>query len=237
MNESNLPSSEPNLPPSEPTPPPAGYNLQQNLVYMFKDANWLSKILVGALVSLVPILNFAAYGYAVQTTRNIRDDQAPLPGWSGNLGRFFMEGLKLFVIGFLYSILIWILSLISIPLFTSDSGAANALGVLILLVEIVVALLLLFWFQGVIVNFANKGTIGSGFAFGAIWGIIQKNMGRMLVTLGVAILASMIVGIIAGILGIIPCIGWIAAWLVSFAAMFYILLVFAYNCGHIAKSS
>ena len=63
MNESNLPSSESNLPPSEPTPPPAGYNLQQNLVYMFKDANWLSKILVGALVSLVPILNFAAYGY------------------------------------------------------------------------------------------------------------------------------------------------------------------------------
>ena len=148
-----------------------------------------------------------------------------------------MEGLKLFVIGLLYSILIWILSLISIPIFTSDSGAAKALGVLILLVEIVVALLLLFWFQGVIVNFANKGTIGSGFAFGAIWGIIQKNMGRMLVTLGVAILASMIVGIVAGILGIIPCIGWIAAWLVSFAAMFYILLVFAYNCGHIAKSS
>ena len=101
-----------------------------------------------------------------------------------------MEGLKLIVIGFLYSILIWILSLISIPLFTSDSGAANALGVLILLVEIVVALLLLFWFQGVIVNFANKGTIGSGFAFGTIWGIIQKNMGRMLVTLGVAILAA-----------------------------------------------
>ena len=47
---------------------------------MFKDANWLSKILVGALVSLVPILNFAAYGYAVQTTRNIRDDEAPLAG-------------------------------------------------------------------------------------------------------------------------------------------------------------
>ena len=132
MNESNLPSSEPNLPPSEPTPPPAGYNLQQNLVYMFKDANWLSKILVGALVSLVPILNFASYGYAVQTTRNIRDDEAtPLPGWSGNIGQFFWRGLKLFVIGLLYSIPIWILSLIFIPLFTSDSGAAKALGVLI----------------------------------------------------------------------------------------------------------
>ena len=163
MNESNLPSPE-------STPPSAGYNLQQNLVYMFKDANWLSKILVGALVSLVPILNFASYGYAVQTTRNIRDDEAtPLPGWSGSIGKFFGEGLKLFVIGLLYSIPLWILSLILIPIFTSDSGAADALGVLIALVELVVALLLIFWFQGVIVNFANVGTIGSGFQLGKIW--------------------------------------------------------------------
>ena len=170
MNESNLPSSELNPPPSEPTPPPAGYNLQQNLVYMFKDANWLSKILVGALVSLVPILNFASYGYAVQTTRNIRDDEAtPLPGWSGSIGKFFGEGLKLFVIGLLYSIPLWILSLILIPIFTSDSGALVALGVLIALAELAVALLLIFWFQGVIVNFANLGTIGSGFQFGKIW--------------------------------------------------------------------
>jgi hypothetical protein len=242
--ESNVPPSEPVLPAPEPaalepvsSPPSAPYNLQDNLVYMFKDKDWVSKIIVGALIGLVPILNFATAGYAVQTTRNIRDDQQPLPGWSSNLGKFFMEGLKLFVIGILYSIPLWILSLITIPLFSSDSGAAVAVGVLIGLVELVFALLLIFWFQGVIVNFANKGTIGSGFAFGAIWGIIQKNMGRMLVTVGVAILASIIVGVVAGILGIIPCIGWIASWLISFAAAFYILLVFAYNCGHIAKSS
>jgi hypothetical protein len=204
---------------------------------MFKDKDWVSKILVGALIGLVPILNFATAGYAVQTTRNIRDDQSPLPGWSNNLGKFFSEGLKLFVIGILYSIPIWILSLITIPLFSSDSGAAVAIGVLIGLVELVVALLLIFWFQGVIVNFANVGTIGSGFQFGKIWAIISRNMGRMLVTVGVAILASILVGIVAGIFMIIPCVGWIVAWLISFAAVFYILLVFAYNCGHIAKSS
>jgi len=225
MNDSNVP-----IPATE-------YKLQDNLAYMFKDANWVSKILVGALIGIVPVLNFATAGYAVQTTRNIRDDQEPLPGWSGNLGKFFMEGLKLFVIGILYSIPIWILSLILIPLFSSDSGAAVALGVLIGLVELAFVLLLVFWFQGVIVNFANKGTIGSGFAIGAIWGIIRQNMGRMLVTLGVAFLAIIIVGVVGGILQIIPCLGQIAAWLLSFAASFYILLVFAYNCGFIAKSS
>jgi hypothetical protein len=243
--ESPVPSPEPAVPspePAAPAPgsglPPSTYNLQENLVYMFKDKDWVSKILLGALIGIVPVLNFATAGYAVQTTRNIRDDQAPpMPGWSSNLGKFFTEGLKLFVIGILYSIPLWILSLILIPLFSSDSGAAVAVGVLIGLVELVVALLLIFWFQGVIVNFANRGTIGSGFEFGAIWGIIQKNMGRMLVTVGVAILASIVVGIVAGIVGIIPCIGWIISWLISFAAAFYILLVFAYNCGHIAKSS
>jgi hypothetical protein len=231
MNDSNLPSPESSLPPSQ-------YSLQENLAYMFKDKEWVSKILVGALVGIVPILNFATAGYAVQTTRNIRDDQPPpLPGWSGNVGKFFADGLKLFVIGILYSIPLWILSLILVPLFSSDSGAAQAFGVLIGLVEFVLALLLIFWFQGVIVNFANKGTIGSGFELGTIWDVIRKNMGRMLVTVGVAILAGIVVGVVAGILGIIPCIGWIASWLVSFAAAFYILLVFAYNCGHIAKGS
>ena len=224
MNDSNVPAPE--------------YKLQDNLAYMFKDTNWVSKILVGALIGIVPILNFATSGYAVQVVRNIRDDQPPpLPEWSNNLGKFFMEGLKLFVIGILYSIPIGILYVILVLLFDSDSGAAKALGVLITLVELVFVLLLIFWFQGVIVNFANVGTIGSGFQLGKIWGIMRQNMGRMLITLGVAFLASIIVGVVSGVLGIIPCIGWIAAWLVSFAAMFYILLVFAYNCGYIAKSS
>ncbi len=224
MNDSNVPVPE--------------YKLQDNLAYMFKDAKWVTKILLGALIGIVPILNFATAGYAVQVVRNIRDDQPPpLPEWSNNLGKFFSEGLKLFVIGILYSIPVWILSLITIPLFSSDSSAAVVFGVLIGLVEFVFALLLIFWMQGVIVNFANKGTIGSGFEFGKIWAIIRQNMGRMLVTVGVAILAGILVGLVSAVLGIIPCIGWIAAWLISFAAAFYILLVFAYNCGYIAKSS
>lgn len=224
MNESNLPSK--------------GYNLQDNLTYMFKDANWVSKVLLGAVIGIVPILNFATSGYAVQVVRNIRNDQAPpLPDWSNNLGKFFTEGLKLVVITLLYSIPIGILSALLIPLFTSDSGAAVAVGVLMSLVLVALSLLLIFWMQGVIVNFANKGTIGSGFEFGTIWAIVRKNMSRMLVTVGVAIAAGILVGVVSGILGLIPCIGWLAAWLISFAAAFYILLVFAYNCGFIAKSA
>ena len=245
MNDSNLPVpgsdapvSEPVAPAPEFTPQPSQYNLQENLVYMFRDKDWLSKILVGALVGIVPVLNFATAGYAVQATRNIRDDQTPpLPQWSNSIGKFFAEGLKLFVISVLYGIPIWILSLILIPIFSSDSGVAIAFGVLIGLVELVLALLLVFWLQGVIVNFANKGTIGSGFEFGNIWAIVRLNMGRMLVALGVAFLAGILVSVVSAILGIIPCFGWIIAWLISFAAAFYILLVFAYNCGHIAKSS
>jgi len=157
---------------------------------------------VGALIGIVPILNFATSGYAVQVVRNIRDDQPPpLPEWSNNLGKFFMQGLMLWVIGIIYSIPLGILSLILIPLFSSDSGAAVAFGVLVSLVLFALVLLLIFWFQGVIVNFANKGTIGSGFELGRIWAIIRQNMGRMLVTVGVAILAGILVGIVSGILG------------------------------------
>jgi uncharacterized membrane protein len=51
-----------------------------------------------------------------------------------------------------------------------------------------------------------------------------------------AVVASLLVGLITGILIFIPCIGWIAAAIIGLAAGFYVLLVVAYTCGHIAKT-
>ena len=41
--------------------------------YMFEDKDWIKKILIGGLISLIPIVNFAALGYVVQLVRNTRD--------------------------------------------------------------------------------------------------------------------------------------------------------------------
>jgi hypothetical protein len=227
----------------------SGYSFGDNLTYMLKDPKWVSKVLVGALLGLVPILNFVTGGYALKVINNIREDQEPvLPIWGDGFGKYFTDGLVLFVIGLLYSIPLWLIGMISgVPLALMGAGADQngpneALGALfgatscvIGLIAVVYLIVLVFWMQGAIVNYAVKGSFGAAFAFGEILAIVKANASKMVLTVVAVVVASFVVGILGGVLAFIPCCGWIAAWLISFAAAFYILLVMAYTCGFIAK--
>jgi len=66
--------------------------------YVFEDKNWMMKVLVGGLISLIPIAGIIlVIGYMLTAMKNIADGQAePLPEWS-NFGEFFMKGLYAFV--------------------------------------------------------------------------------------------------------------------------------------------
>lgn len=77
--------------------------------FPFGDTNWVSKLLIGTLVSLVPILNFAAYGYAADVTRDVANGrETPLPEWN-NFGTTWVRGLKIVAIQFLYSLPLYVL--------------------------------------------------------------------------------------------------------------------------------
>jgi hypothetical protein len=50
--------------------------------FPFEDDDWLTKLFLGAVVSIVPILNFAWGGYTVDILRNVIDGvPRPLPAW------------------------------------------------------------------------------------------------------------------------------------------------------------
>ena len=227
----------------------SGYSFGDNLTYMLKDAKWVSKVLVGALLGVVPILNFVTGGYALKVINNIRGDQEPvLPTWGDGFGKYWTEGLMLFVIGLVYSIPLWLIGMISgVPLAimgasADQNGPSDALGALfagtsciIGLIAFVYLILMVFWLQGAIVNYAVKGNFGAAFAFGEIWSIVKANVSKMVLTVAAVVVASVVVGLLAGVLAFIPCCGWIAAMVISFATSFYILLVMAYTCGFIAK--
>lgn len=225
------------------------YNFGDNLTYMFQDPKWASKLLVGALVGLVPILNFATSGYALKVVNNIRKDEwPPLPEWSGEFGKFFTDGLILFVIGLIYSIPLWLIGTASgVPLALLGAASDNrqisdGLGALFGVTSCVIAVLgfvylvaLVFWLQGAIVNYAVRGNFGAAFAFSEIWAIVQKHVSRMILTVAAVVVASLLLSIVSGVLAFIPCCGWIAAILISFVTAFYLLLVMGYTCGYIAK--
>ncbi|MBI5649677.1 MAG: DUF4013 domain-containing protein [Chloroflexi bacterium] len=68
-------------------------DIGKSFSYVFEDPKWMMKILIGGIVAIVPIVNFAAIGYMLATMKNVADGQAnPLPEW-GEFGAHFMKGL------------------------------------------------------------------------------------------------------------------------------------------------
>src|ERR671912_200710 len=77
---------------------------ERSFTFPFEDKEWISKLGLGAIISLVPILNFAWSGYLVDIIRNVmNDDPYPLPTWD-DLGKKFREGLILFGAGLIYAL-------------------------------------------------------------------------------------------------------------------------------------
>jgi len=72
-------------------------DIGKSFTYVFEDKNWIMKILIGGIVLLIPIVNFAVYGYMLTTLKNVADGQpSPLPEWS-DFGAHFMKGLYAFI--------------------------------------------------------------------------------------------------------------------------------------------
>lgn len=87
-------------------------NYSHAFTYVFEDKNWLSKILIAGLISLIPIVGqFYLFGWMVEVVRRTkarRTDILPTTHFS----YFLTLGLKLFVVCLIYSIPVIILSCI-----------------------------------------------------------------------------------------------------------------------------
>jgi len=98
------------MPPSEADP----VDINKSFSFSFEDNPWVNKLCMGALITLIPILNFAWTGYMVELIRNVMNDVAePLPTWD-DLGQKFSDGLILILAGFVY--ILPILAVACLPL-------------------------------------------------------------------------------------------------------------------------
>jgi hypothetical protein len=226
-------------------------NLGKALTYPFEDKLWASKIGMGVLISIVPILNFAWLGYTIELMRRvIKGDPLPMPDW-GDLGKKFMDGLLLFLASLVYALPVILLigvplTLMIVPAILAGSSStqniANAIAtaggmvaMCLTCVFILYGLALSVIFPAIYVEYAHKGTFASCFNFKDIFAQIGKNAGAFFTAWGVylvvMIAASLVAGIIGGLLGWIPCLGQLIALVVGFTAGIYVLLVFAHLFG------
>jgi hypothetical protein len=221
--------------------------------YMFEDESWPSKTLIGALVNMVPILNFAWMGYLIGVLRNVSRDEKPLPLWD-DFGTKFMDGLKIGGASLLYTLPATILAVIAVVVFVIPVAAQNNQDlqavlfgtvslVYMLICGIVVLYLLAFSFflPAISIHYARTGTFKSCFEVSQILALVRKDFSGYIT----AWLLSLVAGIAAGaistgisaLIGWIPCIGQAAIWLFTAVAGVWGTLVSYHLYGQVGKET
>lgn len=116
----------------------------RSIQYVFQDPNWVKKMLIGGLLSLIPIFGtLITLGYWIRIATNVANNrELPLPEWD-DFGGDFMRGLRAAV-----AVLIWAIPLIIfaacgiIPAASAGDSGAGAIATLITIGALTVAFVL-----------------------------------------------------------------------------------------------
>jgi len=211
-------------------------DIGKSFTYVFEDPNWIMKVLIGGIVSIIPIVNFAAIGYMLTTLKNVADGQAqPLPEW-GNFGDYFMKGLYAFIgilVYFLPMILIWC-CMFAVG-FAGGIGASSAgrsssdaiggvMGIVILCLQCIMglyALVAAITLWAPMTRFAmSQNQLSIFWDFRGNFELISKNIANYIIALLIAWVATFVAGF-----GIILCV--IGVFFTSFWAQLVNAHVFA----------
>jgi hypothetical protein len=227
-------------------------DIGKSFSYPFEDDEWLSKLFLGAIISAIPILNFAWTGFTVDIVRNVMDGVSlPMPAWR-DFGDKFVKGFLVWAAGFIYTLPALLfaclpLAFLTIPASMESTDITESLfavftgvGIFIVCLLVLYLLAFSFYFPAVIINFARKGTFGSCFEVGEIIKIVSADTGKYLTAWLVSIVGAIIVGVVVALISVvlspIICIGWILSWFISALSNVYIYAIFAHLFGQVAAS-
>jgi len=172
------------------------------------------KVIIGAILNLVPIINFLAAGYLVEATANAAREKHEMPAWE-DWGSKFVKGLAAFVISFLYM-------LIPIIIFCAGGGEGLS-GALVFLT----GLALWFFLPMAVAHYAATGSFGAAFSLGAIVSYIGAAAGGyvMAYVFSIALFTALFV------VSLIPVLGWV----ISLLGWFYVACVLAFLFGDVYR--
>lgn len=207
-------------------------DIGKSVGFVFEDKDWVPKVLIGGLVSLIPIVNLAAEGYALRTMRNVAaGEERPLPEWS-NFGEHFIQGLYIFIAGLIYAAPAIVLSMMAGTLGQlHDSGDVGAMLAMasawLACAQGLYSLLLGLWLPAATINYAASGDLGAFFRFGEIWDLISRLAGDYIL----ALVMTIVVGIVAALAGVVLCLVGLLF------TMFVASLIYAHLFGQVLAAS
>ncbi|GIV78772.1 MAG: hypothetical protein KatS3mg050_3166 [Litorilinea sp.] len=192
------------------------------LTFITEDERWQEKIAIGTgIILLSSILSivligvlgfFIVMGYGVRLMQNVRDGAPhPLPEWD-QWGDDLMRGFKLFVVALVWSlplVLFWIPVVIGGAM-ADSRGAAEFIGTTLALcgscLMVLYGLFLAVMAPGFSIAFATDEEIRSGLQFREIWEWTVEHIGQIIVVALVYLVASILISLVAGIVGTLLCL-------------------------------
>lgn len=182
-------------------------DLGKSFSYVFEDDNWISPILLGGLILLIPIIGqLWLGGYAVECARReLRGSSDLLPGLE-DFGQRLGDGFKVFVITFVYALPAIIISVLAGILFlvpasvTSGNGDGGFIGTSLIIfftvcfipLIILVGIMLQVLSFGGLAVFVATDKVNEALRFGEVYRRIRAELGPVVMVWLVQILASFI---------------------------------------------
>ena len=160
--------------------------------YPFRDPAWIKKVLIGAVLLIIPIFGILTLvGYGMQIMRNVvSGSDETLPEWA-DIGTYFVDGVKAFIVGLFWSIPALLIHLINLG---PDSLALNCLGSLINVICSVLAAI-------AVVAVAVSRDFNAGFQVGTVINRLTRNFGDWVIVF----LLTFVLGIVA-LAGVVACV-------------------------------
>ena len=199
--------------------------------YVFEDKQWISKLLIGVLMSVLSFLFLPALilqGYLVKIVRQVMGGtDNELPEWT-DWGKLLADGFWVTVAQIIWTLPFMLVFIIggvvtgglgSLAEGGSDAAAAGAMGggFLMLCLGLLFAVAFLFLTPALLIQYAIKDRFGAMFAFGEVFDIIRNRTADILIAFLVTLVAVIAIALVTGVLSIIPCLGWIAAAIIGLA--------------------
>ena len=220
--------------------------------YMFQDPNWIAKLGIGTLLTLVgivlaplligilPLLIVA--GYSLVALDNVRlGHEHPLPEWQ-DWGKFFMLGLKVLVVMFIWAlpVIIGFVPVMAGSVLSNNSNASGAGPVAALLIVCGSCLMILWGLfitlltPAIYARLAATDRFTAAFELGRIWEFTRDNLGNVIIAIVLIWLAGLLASVFAMLGLIVLCIGVLVT--IPLASLWQ-YLVQAHLFGQIAAQS
>jgi hypothetical protein len=198
-------------------------DIGRSIQYWLQDPNWIKKVLIGGLLTLIPFIGWMIVGgYMIRTVQRVGSgmDQ-PLPEW-GEWGDDLARGFKLLVLIIVWMLPVWAITILTIGLSVVDETAGGVAGIMLNCLVFIYSIAFYFIFPILVGRLAAREQLTDGFDVSGIIQDAQKIPSQLLIFLVVYIAASVVAGF-----GIILCI--IGVIFTSFIAY----LVIAHMVGQI----